>query len=142
MTTLDRNVIRRHLEELEEVLTYLRTKKQTRDTDLHASYELRLAIERALHLAIQNVIDVGNHVLAVLAVKEVETYADIPQLLARHHVIPEKLAGELTNMARFRNLLVHEYVKIETKKLVEFLHHRLDDFTCFAQAIGTWLGKA
>ncbi|MBI2345707.1 MAG: DUF86 domain-containing protein [Deltaproteobacteria bacterium] len=138
MTMLDRELITRHLTELDEVLAYLRSKQGLQERDILATYELRLAIERAFHLAIQNVVDIGNHVLASLSVTAVETYADIPRALAEQRVISKPLADRLMRMARFRNILVHEYVKVETKKLVEFLGH-LEDFSSFAQSINKWL---
>lgn len=42
-------------------------------------------------------------------------------------------------MAKFRNILVHEYIKVETKRLVLFLKNNLGDFEDFARAIAKYL---
>lgn len=141
MTALNTHVVRQHLTELEEVLRYLQGKSHVEAMDLLQSYELRLAVERALHLAIQNVIDIGNHLLAALGVNDVETYADIPRRLAQAQVIEEPLATRLVQMARFRNLLVHEYVKVEAKRLADILHDHLADITQFVTVVGQWMKK-
>ena len=139
MKTIDLNVINRHLEELEEALTYLESKKNITEKDIAKNIELRLAVERALHLAIQNTIDIGNHIIASLAIHDVETYAEIPQKLAEANIIPKRLSENLVNMAKFRNLLVHEYVKLESARLVSFIKHNLNDFLEFSQAMSKHL---
>lgn len=70
-----------------------------------------------------------------LNINNIETYADIPLRLAEADIISEKLARNLANMAKFRNILVHEYIKVETKRLVSFLKNNLRDFGDFARAV-------
>lgn len=135
MGILDKEIIRKHLREIEISLAYLKGKKNVGENNLLKNIEERFAVERALHLAIQNVIDIGNHILASLNINNVETYADIPVRLAEAGVISVKLARNLANMAKFRNMLVHEYVKVETRRLVLFLKNNLNDFEAFAHAI-------
>lgn len=134
MQIIDKEIIRKHLRELDTSLTYLKGKK-VNEKDLIKNIEERFAVERALHLAIQNVIDIGNHILASLNINDVETYADIPMKLAEAGIISEKLASNLAGMARLRNVLVHEYVKVGTKRLVSFLKNNLGDFSDFARAV-------
>lgn len=141
MKNLDKEVLVKHLNEVETSLTYLKSKKAVKENDLMKNIEERFAVERALHLAIQNVIDIGNHILASLNINNVETYADIPIRLAEAGVISEKLARNLANMAKFRNILVHEYIKVETKRLVSFLKNNLGDFEDFAKAVVKYLAK-
>ncbi|BER93300.1 DUF86 domain-containing protein [Atrimonas thermophila] len=42
-----------------------------------------------------------------------ESYVDTFVILGRKGVVPETLAQNLVNMARFRNLLVHFYWKVK-----------------------------
>lgn len=135
MGILDKEVVRKHLKEIETSLAYLKSKRNVKEGDLIKNIEERFAVERALHLAIQNVIDIGNHILASLNINNIETYADIPLRLAEAGIISEKLARNLANMAKFRNILVHEYIKVETKRLVSFLKNNLGDFEAFARAV-------
>lgn len=139
MGILDKEVIRKHLRKIETALVYLKSKKVVKETDLMKNIEERFAVERALHLAIQNLIDIGNHILASLNINNVETYSDIPVRLAEAGIISKKLARSLANMAKFRNILVHEYVKVETKRLVSFLKNNLGDFEEFALAVAKFI---
>lgn len=141
MVTLDREIVYRHMSELESALVYLKGKRNIAEKKLVENIEERFAIERAFHLAIQNLIDVGNHILAALHVNNIETYADIPVKLAEAGIISKRLSKNLANMAKFRNILVHEYVKVESKRLVSFLRNNLSDFEDFAVEITKYLDK-
>ena len=141
MKVMDTSVITKHLQELDEVVTYLESKKKITEKDIVQDLELRFAIERALHLAIQNTIDIGNHIIASLSINDVETYADIPIKLAEAKIIPQELSKNLVLMAKFRNILVHEYVKLEASRLHSFIINDLGDFRRFSQSIISYLRK-
>lgn len=141
MKMLDVEIIHKHLSELESALSYLKDKKSISEKQLINDYEQRLAIERAFHLAIQNTIDIGSHILASLGINDIESYADIPKKLSEAKIIQPTLSGKLANMAKFRNILVHDYIKIESKKLISFLKNNLSDFSEFSKNIIKYLAK-
>jgi len=45
----------------------------------------------------------------------------------------------LREMARFRNLIVHDYAKIDNARVYGILKKRLGDFGAFAEAIRAYL---
>ncbi len=96
------------------------------------------ALERGLQLAAQALFDIGNHVLAGAFSARPSDYAEIPAELARRGVIGENLEARLRGLAGFRNLLVHEYAKVDPGRVRTLLGSRLDDFNDFADAIETW----
>lgn len=141
MTPIDKNVVNRHMAELEQALRYLNEKKSVTVKDLLSNIELRYAVERAFHLAIQSVLDIGSHLLAAIAENNIKTFADIPQRLGERGLINKALSARLVGMARFRNILVHEYVTVDTKKLHSFFKN-LDDFRLFVKEIQRVMVKA
>lgn len=56
-------------------------------------------------------------------------------MLYENGLIDEELRGRLHNMARFRNLLVHVYGKVDDKKVYEFLKTNLGDFDALARQV-------
>jgi uncharacterized protein YutE (UPF0331/DUF86 family) len=50
-------------------------------------------------------------------------------------MIPADLSDRLQRMARFRNLLVHVYWKIDYGQVYDIIATRLDDFREFRSAI-------
>lgn len=92
-----------------------------------ACYRLLVAIEAALALC--------YHVSAKRLRKVPEEYAECFEMLRDAGILPAELAGRLQQMARFRNLLVHMYWKIDYGQVFDVLHQNLDDLRAFAVAV-------
>jgi len=58
------------------------------------------------------------------------------QVLADEKVISKKLLHELEGMAAFRNVLVHDYLRIDRDKVYVILHDRLPYFEKLGIAFG------
>jgi uncharacterized protein YutE (UPF0331/DUF86 family) len=86
-----------------------------------------VAIEAALALC--------YHVSAKALRKVPEEYAECFGMLREAGILPAELAGRLQQMARFRNLLVHMYWKIDYGQVFDVLHQNLDDLRAFAAAV-------
>ncbi|MDI7270013.1 MAG: DUF86 domain-containing protein [Myxococcota bacterium] len=117
MTRLD--VVREHLALLGEALGVLDRHATDRPEDLRGDIERLYAIERALHRAIQNMLDLGAHLLADDFGRRFEEYRDIPLLLGDVGVLPSDLATRLAPLAGLRNILVHAYLLVRLDLLLE-----------------------
>lgn len=62
-------------------------------------------------------------------------------VLSENNIIDKPLLEKLTQMAKFRNLLVHRYEAIETKKLYQIINKDLGDISQFLKAVFRFLGK-
>ncbi len=96
-----------------------------------ACYRLLVAIEASLALC--------YHVSAKLLREVPEEYAECFAILGRAGLIPEELASRLQQMARFRNLLVHLYWKLDYERVHEFVRTRLGDLRDFQAAVARLL---
>jgi len=56
-------------------------------------------------------------------------------MLGNKDIISKELSDKLIKMAKFRNLLVHLYWKIEEEKVYELIQSELDDFNEFIEQI-------
>jgi uncharacterized protein YutE (UPF0331/DUF86 family) len=54
-----------------------------------------------------------------------ESYADIFRILAEKEVIPADLCEELVGVAAFRNVLVHDYLRLDRRKVYQILGEKL-----------------
>jgi len=97
------------------------------------------AAERGLQTAIQDLIDIGAHILAGLGDSQWNEYREIPLSRARRHIIPELHIKPLQEMIGIRNILVYQYVKVDAKKVYAILRKHLDDFDHFARQIKRFL---
>lgn len=92
------------------------------------------ALRYGLLESIQIVIDISCHLVVHHNLGNAQTYADCIELLRKFNYIDMALEKKLKSMTGLRNLLVHEYVKIDIGQLFDMLKH-LDDFNSFVQAI-------
>ena len=95
--------------------------------------------ERYLQLAIQCVLDISNHIVADLRLNLPADNRELFEMLAAHKVLPKSLSARLTSMAGFRNILVHEYLEIDRKRVFSALENDLGDFEKFIRAVSKLL---
>lgn len=99
------------------------------------------AVEHGLQLAIECVLDIGNHIVADANLGRPKDYKDIILFLGREGIIPEKLVNKLAPAAGFRNILVHEYQKVDTRQVYKSLQEDLDDLLAFAKTITEYIER-
>lgn len=122
-----REVIRKRLNKLDDYLGILHGLKRYSFQEFIENPEYYGSTERFLHLAIEAVIDLGNHVIAELELGTVNWYSDIPKILAAKGYISEELEDRWIRMTGFRNTLVHEYIDIDRRIVFDVLHNNLQE---------------
>lgn len=96
-------------------------------------------IERGIQICIESVIDISNIVISVNDAKKPNTYRETVELIGTLGIIPKTFAKELSNMVGFRNILVHDYIKINEDIILEILSNNLDDIIKFSNYIRKYL---
>lgn len=120
-------IIRKRLNKLDENLVILKNSQGYSFEEFISNPEHYGSVERFLHLAIESVTDIGNHLVAELNLGTVEWYSDIPKLLADKEYLSQELADKWIRMIGFRNTLVHEYVDIDRAIVYDVLQNNLSD---------------
>ena len=136
--TVEPDVVRRKLLEIEEATAHLRAWHPVTVERLENDQQLRWAVERGLQVAAEALFDAGAHVLAAEFREAVDEYRQIPKRLLAHGVLTATSAERLRGLAGFRNVLVHEYADIDPHRLVTGLE-RLNDFDAFVAELERWL---
>ncbi|HEX7485193.1 MAG TPA: DUF86 domain-containing protein [Vicinamibacterales bacterium] len=92
-----------------------------------ACYRLLVGVEAAIALC--------YHISAVHLRRVPEQYAACFDTLREAGIVPGELADRLKAMARFRNLLVHMYQRVEPARIHEILRNSLPDLRAFGAAV-------
>ena len=135
---MDIALIMEKLKELDRYLKQLERYKGITVAELEIDLDKTWIVERGLHLSIQILLDIGNHLLAAEGIT-VERYVDIFIRLAELGVIPLEFAERIKGMAGFRNILVHEYARVDLNKLIEVLNTSLSDLREYARYIMVYI---
>lgn len=92
-----------------------------------------------LIVATEAAIDVCNHLAARLAKQAPNNYAECFQILAKAQIISSPLAERLIRMAKFRNLLVHQYADIDDEKVYDIICNDLKDLDIYLTELAALL---
>lgn len=125
---------------LAEIGTHVRELRTQADLDrLRKDVKEERFVAHTLQLAVQAALDAASHVVSDDRLGEPETNEELFSLLEQHGWIGSDLATELRSMARFRNLLVHGYARIDLEKVEDIVRHHLGDLEAFVAAVRTRL---
>lgn len=100
---------------------------------------LRRAVERALQVSVEICLDIGRRIIALEGFRYPDDNQDVFTILREEGIVPLELLPALLEMARFRNLIVHDYARIDDAKVYKILKTRLGDFDAFAEAVRAYL---
>lgn len=134
-----RETIRVRLDKLHEMIALLETIRARGEAAYNNDDLLQAAAERALQIASQCVLDIGNHIIAEISLPLPTDNDEVIDILRKAGVISQDLAGRLAGIGGFRNVLVHDYLTLDQGRIFhEHLGH-LDDFRDFAAEIVKFL---
>jgi uncharacterized protein YutE (UPF0331/DUF86 family) len=121
---------------LAEIETHVRELRTQADLDrLHEDVKEERFVAHTLQLAVQAALDTASHIVSDDRLGEPQTNEELFTLLERHGWIAPTLAAELRSMARFRNLLVHDYARIDLEKVEDIVRNHLGDLEAFVEAV-------
>jgi uncharacterized protein YutE (UPF0331/DUF86 family) len=100
-------------------------------------------VERTLHLAVEAALDIGcrigDHIIAQEGFRRPADNQDVFAALAEEQIVPLDLLPRPVAMAKFRNLIVHDYARIDDSAVFGILKRRLGDLDDYARSIVAYL---
>ena len=136
---VDQTLIRRKLADVEQYVGQLAEYGNISAEEYTADWKTQRIVERTLQIAIETCLDVAEHVIADRRLRVPATYAEAFEILGEVGLLDPSLRDAMVRMAGFRNVLVHEYARINPGIVVDVLRHRLHDFGRFRDAALGWL---
>jgi uncharacterized protein YutE (UPF0331/DUF86 family) len=120
-------VIRKRLNKIDEYLTVLQRLQRYGREEFLSEPERYGSAERFLYLAIEALLDMGNHVIADEGLGVVDWYSDVPRIFLEKGLISSALSEKWIRMIGFRNTLVHGYIDVDRTIVYEVLQNGLGD---------------
>jgi uncharacterized protein YutE (UPF0331/DUF86 family) len=128
-------IIEQHIQNMEEALAQLGKYRNISFNEFQKDLSLVWIVEKGLEILIQNLLGIGAHLLASEIKNDWEDYGEVILKLGKHGVIPQEFSDQIKGMAGLRNILIHEYLRIDLNKLFDYLKYRLEDFIQFIRYI-------
>jgi uncharacterized protein YutE (UPF0331/DUF86 family) len=136
---VDRTLVLRKLADLDEYGGQIAEYTEVTADRYRADWKVQRIVERTLQMMIETCLDIAGHIIADEGLRVPDSYADMFRILQEKGVLGEELGPAMEQMARFRNLVVHPYQKLDPVIVVTILNRHLSDFGRFRHAIVAWL---
>lgn len=137
MTNIE--LVREKLKALEEYVSELEKCQNLTVEQLKSSKRDLWAVAHGLQISIECILDIGNHIIADDKLGNPTNYREIIEILGREGVIPLEFGKELKDMPGFRNILIHEYLKVDVEKVHQNLQKAPTQFQKFIGFINHYI---
>ncbi len=133
---IEESIIIRRLSALEEYLTDLEDIQNDLNWSKFKNDKIiRRYVERTLQMATESCLDIANHIISYEGYREPEDNKDVFRILAEKKIITEDLCEKLIKMAKFRNVIVHDYLKVDPEIVYTVLTKHCKDIALYAFVI-------
>ncbi len=116
-------------------MQHLQTLQQVSIDEYVDDDNIQAIVERRLQLSIQVCMDIAGYLIAQLGLRSPAEPEIVFAVLGQESILPRELAKRMAGMVRFRNILVHDYLEIDSYIVHTSLAGELDDFAQFAKII-------
>ncbi len=132
---IDRDVINAKIDLIEQNLRLIEELRMQGFKTFSKSFRDVQAGKHSLQESIEACLDIGSHIIAEKGFRRPDDYRDIFSILGDEGVIDHKLSEKLQEMAQFRNVLVHRYSEIDTKRIFIIMSEDIEDIQEFIKKI-------
>ncbi len=136
---VDKTLILRKLSELDEYFKQIKEFEEITVLQYSDDWKIQRIIERTLQMMIETCVDIASHIIADKGYRVPKSYSDAFKVLLDEKIVSSRLFDVLQKMAKFRNIVVHHYDKVDAEIVVGILKKDLIDFTSYKDAIISFL---
>ena len=133
MTNL--TVIENKISAVRKYLKILGRYKKYTQKEIENNLDLKGAVERYLYLAVQATIDLAEAVIAYKKLRKPSTLSESFYILKEENIISDKLSEKLVKMTGFRNVIAHDYDRLDYSIVFDVLKNKLKDVEDFLKKI-------
>ncbi|MHA1719203.1 MAG: type VII toxin-antitoxin system HepT family RNase toxin [Promethearchaeota archaeon] len=126
---------------IERNLKFLNEYKEISEEEFINNYKDIQAVKYSLLEMIEDCIDIASHLISGNEYEKADTYSEMFEILGKNRIISKKLSINLSAMARFRNVLVHSYDKIENIQILKLAKDEILDIEKFIKEISEYIEK-
>jgi len=132
---VDEALILRKLADLSIYIQQISEFRSLSVDEYKSDWKTQRIVDRTLHIMIEMCIDITGHLISDRKLRVPESYADGFRILNENGIVSDDLIDPLMKMAKFRNIIVHQYEKVDPEIVISILQGNIDDFQKFSDEI-------
>ena len=138
---VDEALILRKISELDEYFQQAKEYDAITVAQYTGDWKIQRIIERTLQMMIETCVDIAGHIISEKGFRIPKSYSDAFLVLKENNILSDELYSSANKMAKFRNVVVHHYDKVDAEIVVDILRKNLDDFIRYRDAIISFLNS-
>ncbi len=132
---VDKSLILRKLSELDEYSKQLGEFTGISLEEYSGNWKVQRIIERTIQIMVETCADIANHIISDKGYRTPKSYVDIFKVLYENNIINKYLFEIMAKMAKFRNIVVHQYDKLDETIVIGILKRHISDFERYRDAL-------
>ena len=128
---VDRPLILRKLDSLSLYAKQLAEFRGVGLEEYTRDWKVQRIVERTLQMAVETCADIANHLISDESLRAPLSVADTFAVLREAGIVSDSLHGALVKMAKFRNVVVHQYDEVDAEIVIAILAKHLGTFDAF-----------
>lgn len=133
MTNL--SVVENKITSVKKYLSILQNFKKYSRREIEDDLNIRGAVERYLYLVSEATINTADSFISLKDFRKPTSLREGFEILEEEKIIPIELREKMVKLAGFRNVIAHDYDKIDYDKVYDVLQNRLIDIEEFIKQI-------
>lgn len=126
-------VIENKISAVKKYLTIVGGYKKYSQQEIETSLDLKGAVERYLYLAVQATIDLADALVSYKQFRKPTSMSESFDILNEEGIMPKELTEKMVKMTGFRNIIAHDYEKINYDIAYDVLHNGVKDIKNFLE---------
>lgn len=139
---IDKEMVKNKISRIQQDLTHLREFIGFSFDEAAKNYKTHKIIERIIEVIINEAIDINQHIIVEKGEKDLPfDFRQSFLLLVDIGVYPREFAQQISKSVGLRNILVHEYLKLDEKIFYKSIKDCYEDYTKYCRYILDYLTK-
>jgi len=132
-------VCNRKLADLDQYLGQVSEYRDITIDQYRGDWKTQRVVERTLQMTIELCVDIANHIIADRGLRVPATYSEAFDILGEAGLLDAARRDVMIRMSKFRNVIVHDYARVDPTIVVQILREHLEDFIRFKAAALKWI---
>lgn len=138
---IDLDLVRRKLSRLNMYLDKLKPIAEHTFSEYLSDFYMKTSAERLIQLTVECASDINSHVVIESGRRPPEDYSSSFMKAAEVGLVTHELANKLKGSGGMRNIIVHEYIDIDDRKIYEILPTAISDFKEYIRQVDDFLDR-
>lgn len=131
----DLSVIENKVSTVKKYLKILRRYKKYSKEGIERNVDIKGAVERYLYLVSQASVDLAEAVIAYKDFRKPATMSESFYILNEEGIISDRITEKMVKMVGFRNIMAHDYERVNYDIVYEVLQKGLKDIEEFIEKV-------